>query len=50
MQATSLHHAEVLGELAMLRVTVSSSIELVLGRSPHETFQVEVMDERVTEF
>jgi hypothetical protein len=50
MRATALHHAEVVGELATLWVAVSSAAELVLGCSPNETFQVEVMDELVAEF
>jgi hypothetical protein len=45
-----LCHTEVDGELSTLWAAVSSTVELVLGRSPDETFQVEVMDELVAEF
>jgi hypothetical protein len=37
-------------KLAALRVVVSSIAEFVLGRSPTETFLVEVVDEMVAEF
>jgi hypothetical protein len=50
MRVANLCHTEVVGELAVLRVAVSSAMELVLGRSPDETFWVEVMDELVVEF
>jgi hypothetical protein len=46
----ALHHTEVAGELNVLRVTVSSAVQLVLGHFPDETFWVEVMDELVAEF
>jgi hypothetical protein len=38
------------GELATLWMVVSSIVESVLGRSPDETFPVEVVGELVTEF
>jgi hypothetical protein len=50
MQIAALHHTEMAGELAMLQMALSSTIEFTLGRSPDETFWVEVMDELVAEF
>jgi hypothetical protein len=47
MQAAALRRTEVVRDLAMLQAVVSSSVELVLGRTPDETFRVEVMDELV---
>jgi hypothetical protein len=37
-------------ELAALRASVSTTVELVPGRSPNNTFHVEVVRELVTEF
>jgi hypothetical protein len=37
-------------ELAALRAVVSSTVEMALGRSPDETFQVEIVGELVVEF
>jgi hypothetical protein len=45
MRATALHHAGVVGELTALRVAVSSTAEVVLGRAPSVTSRVEVMNE-----
>jgi hypothetical protein len=50
MQAAALHHVEVVGALTTLRAAVSSVVELVLERSPDESFWVEVMDELVAKF
>jgi hypothetical protein len=50
MWAAALHHAGVIEELVVLRAAVSSATELVLGRSPNETSQVEVMNELTTNF
>jgi hypothetical protein len=50
MRVAALRHADVVEELAVLRVVVSSIAKLVLGHSPDETFQVEVMDELVAKF
>jgi hypothetical protein len=50
MWAAALHHTEMAGELTMLRTVVSSAVELVLGRSPNETSQVEVTNELVAKF
>jgi hypothetical protein len=44
MWAAALHHTEMVGELTTFWVTVSSAMELVLGRSPNETSRVEVMN------
>jgi hypothetical protein len=49
-QIATLHHTEMAGELAALRMMVSSTVEFALGRSPIETFWVEVVDELVAEF
>jgi hypothetical protein len=49
MQAAALRHTEMTRELATLRAAVSSVVELVLGYSPDETFQVEVLGELVAE-
>jgi hypothetical protein len=38
MRAAAIHHIEMAGELATLRAAVTSAAELVLGRSPNETF------------
>jgi hypothetical protein len=43
-------HAEMDEELDMLRASVSSTEEFVLGRSSTEAFQVEVVDELVAEY
>jgi hypothetical protein len=40
----------MVGELATLQATVTSGTELVLGRSPNETFRVEIVDELVAQF
>jgi hypothetical protein len=50
MCTAALHHTEMAGEHTMLRVARSPTTELVLGRLPDETFQVQVMDELVSEF
>jgi hypothetical protein len=47
MLATTLHHIEMVGELAMLQAIVASVVELVLGCSPDETFRVVIADELV---
>jgi hypothetical protein len=38
------------GELVALQAVVTSAVEFVLGRSPDETFWVEVVDDLVAEF
>jgi hypothetical protein len=50
MRAATLHHTGVVRELTMLRATVSSTTELVLGCLPGETSQVEVMNMLTTKF
>jgi hypothetical protein len=50
MQVTALHHTEMVRELATLRLAVSCTVELVLGRSPGETSRVEVENELVAKF
>jgi hypothetical protein len=40
----------MVGELAALRVVVSSATESALGCSPNDTIHVEVVGELVTEF
>jgi hypothetical protein len=50
MQIVALRHTKKAGELAMLRAVVSSTSESVLGRSPSDTFRVEVVGELATEF
>jgi hypothetical protein len=48
--AAILHHNERVEELTALRAAVSSTVELVLGRSPNETSWVEVTNELVAKF
>jgi hypothetical protein len=50
MRLVALHHTELDGEIAVLRAVMSSATESVLGHSPNEIFQVEVVDELVAEF
>jgi hypothetical protein len=50
MRITALRHIEMVGELAALLVAVSSTMEMALGHSPDETFQVEIVGELVAEF
>jgi hypothetical protein len=50
MQIIALHHTKMARELSMLRTVTSSAMEFVLGRSPDETFWVEVVDELIDEF
>jgi hypothetical protein len=49
MQIAALRHTEMVGELVMLQVTVSSAMEFALGRSLDETLRVKVVDELVIE-
>jgi hypothetical protein len=50
MRATALHHTGVVGELTMLRATVSSAAELEFCRLPCETSREEVMNKVTTKF
>jgi hypothetical protein len=50
MRIATLYHAEMAGELAALRATVSSVAEFTLGCSPNKSFWVEVVDELIDKF
>jgi hypothetical protein len=50
MRIAALCRTEMAGKLVVLQATVSSTTELALGRSPDETFRVEVVGELVAEF
>jgi hypothetical protein len=50
MRAAALRHTEMAQELAAVRAMVSSIVESMLGRSPEESFCVEVVDELLAEF
>jgi hypothetical protein len=50
MWLAALRHTEMVEELAALRAAVSSATQSVLGRSPNNTFHMEVVGELVTEF
>jgi hypothetical protein len=50
MRLAALRHTEMAGELAVLWAAVSSATESVLGRSPNNTFRLEVVGELVVEF
>jgi hypothetical protein len=46
----ALHHTAMAGALTALRAAVSSTVELVLGCSPNDTFCMEVVGVLVAEF
>jgi hypothetical protein len=46
----ALYHTKMAEEFAALRAAVSYVVESVLGRSPSDTFHVEVVGELATEF
>jgi hypothetical protein len=50
MRLAALHHTEMAGELAVLWAAVSSAVESVLGRSPNDTFHMEVVGDLVAKF
>jgi hypothetical protein len=50
MWLVALHHTEMVGELAALRATEATATESVLGRSPSDTFHIEVVSELSIEF
>jgi hypothetical protein len=50
MRVAALRHTNMAGELATLREVVSFAVGSVLGRSPAETSQVDVVGELVAEF
>jgi hypothetical protein len=43
MHYATLHHIEMAGELSALQAALSSATESMLGRSPNDTFHVEVL-------
>jgi hypothetical protein len=46
----TLRHTKMVGELAALQAVASSTTESVLGRSPSDTFHMEVASELAAEF
>jgi hypothetical protein len=50
MRIAALLHAEMVRELAMLWVVVSSTVEFTPEHSPNETFRVKIVDELIAEF
>jgi hypothetical protein len=50
MRIAVLHHTEMVEQLVVLRAIGSFITEFVLGRSPNETFWVEVVDKLVAQF
>jgi hypothetical protein len=50
MWHVALHHTEMVRELAALWALVSSAVESALGRSPNDTFHMEVVSELVAEY
>jgi hypothetical protein len=50
MQIAALCHTKLARELTAFQVALSSTVELALGRSPDETFRVDVVGELVAEF
>jgi hypothetical protein len=50
MRATALRHTGVVEEFTMLQAAVSTTAELVLGRSLDETSRVEIMNELTAKF
>jgi hypothetical protein len=50
MRAAAFRHIGMARELVSRQAAVTSAIELVLGRSPDETFLVEIMVELVAQF
>jgi hypothetical protein len=50
VRLVALDHTKMAGDLAVLQVAVSTVVESVLGRSPSDTFHVEVVSELVAEF
>jgi hypothetical protein len=47
MRLATLHHTEMVQELAAFQAAVSSVVELVLGRSPNNIARAEVVGELV---
>jgi hypothetical protein len=50
MRLAALRHTEMVGELTMFLVVVSSATESVLGCSPSDTSHVEVVGELAAKF
>jgi hypothetical protein len=50
MRLATLHHNEMVRELAAFHVVLSSAAESVLGRSPNNVACAEVVGELVAEF
>jgi hypothetical protein len=50
MRLATLHHTEMVEQLAALQEAASSIVESAVGRSPNEIFRVEVVGELVAEF
>jgi hypothetical protein len=50
MRLAALRHTEMVEELVVLRAAVSSAAKFVLGRSPSDTFRMEVEGELAAEF
>jgi hypothetical protein len=50
MWIAAFHHTEMAREHAVLRAAVSSATEFTLGRSPNDTFLVQIVDELIAEF
>jgi hypothetical protein len=50
MRLAAIHHTKMVKELAVLRAAMSSTAELVLGRSCSDTFSVEVVGELAIKF
>jgi hypothetical protein len=50
MRLAALRHITMAKELTVLQVVVSTATESVIGRSPSDTFRVEIVREMATEF
>jgi hypothetical protein len=50
MRLAAFRHTEMVRELALLQAVVSSAMESALGRSPNDTFHMEVVGELVVKF
>jgi hypothetical protein len=50
MRLAALHHTEMAGKLVMPQAMVSTIVESVFGRSPCDTFYMEVVSEVAAEF
>jgi uncharacterized membrane protein YczE len=50
MRLVVLHHTEMAGKLVVLQAAMSFAAESVLGRSPNDTFRVEIVGELAIEF